>query len=61
MTFSEKRAGKRIRNMLVVGKSHAALKGIDARKMVIGTVSLSLLFFRVLSDCDTFYTKLKLG
>ncbi|KAN0126778.1 Ribosomal protein L22/L17 [Russula decolorans] len=35
MTFSEKRAGKRIRNMLVVGKSHAALKGIDARKMVI--------------------------
>jgi hypothetical protein len=45
MTFSEKRAGKRIRNMLVVGKSHAALKGIDPRKMVIGTAILFLLFF----------------
>jgi large subunit ribosomal protein L22 len=37
MTFSEKRAGKRIRNMLVVAKSHAALKGIDRKKMIIGT------------------------
>jgi large subunit ribosomal protein L22 len=35
MTFSEKRAGKRIRNMLVVAKSHAALKGIDRKKMII--------------------------
>jgi len=35
MTFSEKRAGKRIRNMLVIAKSHATLKGIDPRKMVI--------------------------
>ena len=45
MTFSEKRASKRIRNMLVVGKSHATLKGIDARKMVIGTAILFFLFF----------------
>jgi large subunit ribosomal protein L22 len=37
MTFSEKRASKRIRNMLVVAKSHATLKGIDSKKMVIGT------------------------
>jgi large subunit ribosomal protein L22 len=37
MTFSEKRASKRIRNMLVVAKSHAALKGIDPRKMVVCT------------------------
>jgi len=35
MTFSEKRVGKRIRNMLVVAKSHATLKGIDPRKMVV--------------------------
>ncbi|KAI0005074.1 ribosomal protein L22/L17 [Russula compacta] len=35
MTFSEKRASKRIRNMLVIAKSHATLKGIDARKMVV--------------------------
>lgn len=35
MTFSEKRASKRIRNMLVVAKSHAALKGIDPKKMVV--------------------------
>jgi len=37
MTFSEKRASKRIRNMLVIAKSHAALKGIDPRKMVVCT------------------------
>ncbi|KAI0268195.1 mitochondrial 50S ribosomal protein L22 [Gloeopeniophorella convolvens] len=35
MTFSEKRASKRIRNMLVIAKSHAALKGIDPKKMVV--------------------------
>jgi len=35
MTFSEKRASKRIRNMLVVAKSHASLKGIDPKKMVV--------------------------
>lgn len=35
MTFSEKRASKRIRNMLVIAKSHASLKGIDPRKMVV--------------------------
>jgi large subunit ribosomal protein L22 len=37
MTFSEKRVSKRIRNMLVIAKSHGTLKGIDPRKMVIGT------------------------
>jgi large subunit ribosomal protein L22 len=36
MTFSEKRASKRIRNMLVIAKSHATLKGIDRKKMIIG-------------------------
>jgi len=35
MTFSEKRASKRIRNMLVLAKSHAMLKGINPKKMVI--------------------------
>lgn len=47
MTFSEKRASKRIRNMLVVAKSHAALKGIDPKKMVVGTANSipSPLFF----------------
>ncbi|KAH9965869.1 mitochondrial 50S ribosomal protein L22 [Russula dissimulans] len=35
MTFSEKRASKRIRNMLVLAKSHAILKGINPRKMVV--------------------------
>ena len=39
MTFSEKRASKRIRNMLVVAKSHATLKGIDPKKMVVGTAN----------------------
>ena len=29
MTFSEKRASKRIRIMLVIAKLHASLKGID--------------------------------
>lgn len=41
MTFSEKRASKRIRNMLVVAKSHATLKGIDPKKMVVGTGEIS--------------------
>ncbi|KAI9513335.1 mitochondrial 50S ribosomal protein L22 [Russula earlei] len=35
MTFSEKRASKRLRNMLVLAKSHATLKGIDPKKMVV--------------------------
>jgi len=39
MTFSEKRAGKRIRNMLVVAKAHATLKGIDHKKMIVGTTN----------------------
>ena len=46
MTFSEKRASKRIRNMLVVAKSHAMLKGIDPKKMVVGTAnSISITSF----------------
>ena len=39
MTFSEKRASKRIRNMLVIAKSHATLKGIDSKKMLIGMLT----------------------
>ncbi|KAI0053635.1 mitochondrial 50S ribosomal protein L22 [Auriscalpium vulgare] len=35
MTFSEKRASKRIRNMLVIAKQHAELKGINVKKMVV--------------------------
>ena len=35
MTFSEKRASKRIRNMLVVAKSHAAMKGMDEKKLIV--------------------------
>jgi hypothetical protein len=59
MTFSEKRASKRIRNMLVVAKSHAILKGIDARKMVVGMVNL---FYHLLLCPDMpVYIKLKLG
>ncbi|KAH9977716.1 mitochondrial 50S ribosomal protein L22 [Lactifluus volemus] len=35
MNFSEKRVSTRLRNMLVVAKSHATLKGIDPKKMII--------------------------
>ncbi|TFY72959.1 hypothetical protein EVG20_g28 [Dentipellis fragilis] len=35
MTFSEKRASNRLKSMLVVAKSHAILKGIDASKMIV--------------------------
>ncbi|KAI0036720.1 ribosomal protein L22/L17, partial [Vararia minispora EC-137] len=35
MQFSEKRASKRIRSMLVVGKQHAIRKGIDPAKMIV--------------------------
>jgi large subunit ribosomal protein L22 len=35
MQFSEKRASKRIRSMLVVAKKHAAGKGIDQSKMIV--------------------------
>jgi len=59
MTFSEKRVSKRIRNMLVVAKSHATLKGIDARRMVVGMANL---FYHFPSRPDMpVYIKLKLG
>lgn len=35
MTFSEKRASKRIKSMLVLAKQHAAKKGIDPQKMIV--------------------------
>ncbi|KAI0322441.1 mitochondrial 50S ribosomal protein L22 [Amylostereum chailletii] len=35
MTFSEKRASKRIRSMLVVAKSHAVMKGLDEKKLIV--------------------------
>lgn len=37
MKFSEKRASKRIKSMLVVAKDHAtAYKSLDASKLVVG-------------------------
>jgi len=49
MTFSEKRASKRITNMLVVAKSHAILKGINEKKMIVCAylVSIGLLLVRL--------------
>lgn len=35
MQFSEKRASKRIKSMLVVAKDHAVQKGLDAKKLVV--------------------------
>lgn len=35
MMFSEKRASKRIKSMLVVAKDHAAQKGLEEKKLVI--------------------------
>ncbi|KAJ3488692.1 hypothetical protein NLI96_g2661 [Meripilus lineatus] len=35
MLFSEKRASKRIKSMLVVAKDHAVLKGLEDKKLVI--------------------------
>ena len=64
MTFSEKRASKRIRNMLVVAKSHASLKGIDPRKMVVGTansIPSPPFFFRSALMCGCPSVKLKPG
>jgi large subunit ribosomal protein L22 len=37
MQFSEKRASKRIKSMLTIGKHHAVRKGIDSTKMIICT------------------------
>lgn len=39
MLFSEKRASKRIKSMLVVAKDHAVLKGLEDKKLVIGRLS----------------------
>jgi hypothetical protein len=67
MTFSEKRASKRIRNMLVVARSHATLKGIDPKKMVVGTANsvplpLFFSFSRGILMCDLFlFAQLKPG
>lgn len=36
MMFSEKRASKRIKSMLVVAKDHAQLKGLDQKRLVVG-------------------------
>lgn len=36
MQFSEKRAGRRLKSMLVMAKQHATrLKGLDAKKLVV--------------------------
>lgn len=35
MMFSEKRASKRIKSMLVVAKDHAVQKGLEEKKLVI--------------------------
>ncbi|PSS05378.1 hypothetical protein PHLCEN_2v3867 [Hermanssonia centrifuga] len=37
MMFSEKRASKRIKSMLVVAKDHAKNKGLEERKLIVGT------------------------
>ncbi|CAL1700959.1 unnamed protein product [Somion occarium] len=36
MTFSEKRASKRIKSMLVVAKKHAKKKGLEEKKLIVG-------------------------
>ena len=36
MMFSEKRASSRIKSMLVVAKDHAAAKGLEEKKLVVG-------------------------
>lgn len=40
MMFSEKRASKRIKSMLVVAKDHAAAKGLEEKKLVVCTSAL---------------------
>lgn len=43
MMFSEKRASKRIKSMLVVAKSHAVkLKSLDEGKLVVGTYACTV-------------------
>lgn len=41
MMFSEKRASKRIKSMLVVAKDHAQLKGLESNKLIVGQCLLS--------------------
>lgn len=36
MMFSEKRASRRIKSMLVVAKDHAVQKGLNEKKLVVG-------------------------
>lgn len=44
MMFSEKRASKRIKSMLVVAKSHAVkLKSLDEGKLVVGTYACTII------------------
>ena len=43
MMFSEKRASKRIKSMLVVAKNHAQMKGLDTGKLVVGRPQLAIL------------------
>jgi large subunit ribosomal protein L22 len=37
MMFSEKRASKRLKSMLVVAKDHAVARGLEEKKLVVGT------------------------
>ena len=54
MQFSEKRASKRIKSMLVVAKSHAVkLKDLDEQRLVVGAwspVDLRYTPFLILPD-----------
>lgn len=36
MVFSEKRASKRIKSMLVVAKDHAKQKGLQEKRLIVG-------------------------
>ena len=54
MMFSEKRAGKRIKSMLVVAKNHATgLKGLDDKKLVVGKHFLVSLLTTIALLCMT--------
>lgn len=49
--FSEKRASKRIKSMLVVAKDHAQTKGLVTDKLVVGML-LPLSNLRSVNSCD---------
>ena len=50
MNFSEKRASKRIKSMLVVARDHAtAYKGLDASKLIVSEYCWCIKL-RVISD-----------